>query len=179
MGKKMAIFIPTIIVFGILQTSLFPKMMILNVIPNLVLVMVCTIAYFFGSEDGLLFGIIGGLTLDVLTEYALGVNALFFAVTGFIVGFFPRKNFWDKMPIAFGIVLGAIVAEQITSYTLERIGMYLSGAVAGFSLQLGGVLLQRILPGLLYNGIVFLPIYFICKAVDRHIDRGKKLMTDF
>lgn len=179
MGKKLAIFIPTMIVFGILQTSLFPKMMILNVIPNLVLVTVCTIAYFFGSEDGLVFGIVGGLALDVLTEHALGVNALFFAVTGFVVGFFPRKNFWDKMPISMGIVMGAIFTENMAAYLLERISLYLSGTVPMFSINLGGFLIQKILPGLVYDVIVFLPIYFICRAVDRHIDRGKKLMADF
>ncbi len=179
MGKKLSIFIPLMLVFGILQTSLFPKMMILNAIPNLVFVTVCTIAYFFGSEDGLIFGVVGGLILDILTEYTLGINALLFAVTGFIIGFFPRKNFWDKMPIALAIVMGAIFSEQMLSYLLKRVGLYLSGTISAFSINLGGVLLQKVLPGLLYDVIVFLPIYFICRGVDRHIDRGKKLMADF
>lgn len=179
MGKKLAIFIPLMIVVGILQTSLFSKMMILNAMPNLVFVTVCTIAYFFGSEDGLLFGVVGGLTLDILTEYMLGTNALLFAITGFIIGFFPRKNFWDKLPIAFGIVMAAVFSEQMVAYFLERIGLYLSGAVPEFSLHLGGVLFQRVLPGLLYDAIIFLPIYFICRGVDRHMDKGKKFMADF
>ena len=105
MGKKFAIFIPIMLLFAVLQTSLFPKMMILGVIPNLVLVLVCTIAYFFGSEDGLLFGLVGGLLLDILTAHTLGANGLAFAITGFVVGFFPRKNFWYKFLIAFVNVL--------------------------------------------------------------------------
>ena len=51
MGKRMVIFVPLLILFAVLQTSMFPKMMILNVVPNVVLVTVCTIAYFFGSEE--------------------------------------------------------------------------------------------------------------------------------
>ena len=50
MGKKFAIFIPIMLLFAVLQTSLFPKMMILGVIPNLVLVLVCTIAYFLEAK---------------------------------------------------------------------------------------------------------------------------------
>ena len=179
MGKRMAIFVPILILFAVLQTSMFPKMMILNVIPNVVLVMVCTIAYFFGSEDGLGFGLIGGLLLDILTAYLLGVNAFSFAITGFIVGFFPRKNFWDKLPIALGIVSAAVFAEQMIQYFGERITKYLSGAIVEFSIHLGGFLLQRVLPGLLYDAIIFIPVYFLCRAVDRYVDRGKKMMEGF
>lgn len=179
MGKKCAIFIPLMLLFGILQTSLFPKMMILNSIPNVVLVLVCTIAYFFGSEDGLLFGVIGGLILDILTAYTLGGNALMFALAGFVVGFFPRKNFWDKLPIALGIALTAVVATQCIRYVLWRIGTYFSVGMQDFSLHLVGFLLQKALPGLVYNAIVFIPIYFICRAVDRHVEKGRQLMADF
>lgn len=179
MGKKCAVFIPLMILFGILQTSLFPHMRILNSIPNVVLVLVCTIAYFFGSEDGLLFGVIGGLTLDILTEYTLGNNALMFAIAGFVVGFFPRKNFWDKLPIALWIALTAVFAEQCISYVLWRIGTYFSVGMQDFSLNLAEFLLQRAVPGLLYNAIVFIPLYFICRGVDRSVEKGRQLMADF
>lgn len=179
MGKKCAVFIPLLILFGVLQTSLFPKMMILNTIPNVVLVFVCTIAYFFGSEDSLLFGVIGGLVLDILSAYTLGGNALLFALAGFIVGFFPRKNFWDKLPIALGIVLIAVLAQQSAEYILERIGTYFAGGMQDFSMHLGGFLLQKAVPGLLYDAIVFIPIYFICRAVDKSVEKGRQLMADF
>lgn len=179
MGKKLAIFTPLIILFGVLQTSLFPRMMILNAIPNVVFVLVCTVAYFFGSEDGMLFGVIGGITLDILTEYTLGGNALMFALTGFIVGFFPRKNFWDKLVIALGIVLIAVSAEQCIGYLLGRIGTYFSGGMQDFSINPSGFLFQKLLPGLLYDAIVFIPIYFICRSVDRHVEKGRQLMADF
>ena len=117
--------------------------------------------------------------MDILTAHTLGANGLAFAITGFVVGFFPRKNFWDKFLIAFGIVLVSVFAEQIVFYLLERISKYLSGAIVDFSMNVGGLLFQRVLPGLLYDTIVFLPIYFICRGVDRYIDKGKQMMEGF
>lgn len=179
MGKKCAIFIPLMVLLGILQTSLFPHMKILNTIPNVVLVLVCTIAYFFGSEDGLIFGVVGGITLDILTAYTLGGNALLFALAGFVVGFFPRKNFWDKLPIALGIAMAAVFITQSIGYVMSRIGVYFAGDMQDFSLALVSFWLQKAVPGLLYNAIVFIPLYFICRTVDRHVEKGRQLMADF
>ncbi len=179
MGRKMILFIPVVIVLAIVQTSIFPKMLIMNVMPEAVFVFVCTLAYFRGSWEGLFFGLIGGLCLDFIIGRSIGFYGLIYMTACFLAGHFPRKKFWDNCIIAGALCLTTVFLAGIVSYWIKKAALFFGMGMSGVEIKTALALKTVILPQLLYNCIIFLPVYFICKKIDEFWDKDKKLMAGF
>lgn len=180
MGKRLLFLIPVLIVLAVFQTSVFPHMLILDVIPDLVLVFVCVLSYFRGSSEGLIFGLIGGLLLDLMIGRTIGFYALFFMLLCFLIGFFPRNNFWENsfvtMIITMAIILGLIVPFDLILYWMKKISVFFAMGMRGSSIETGVALQTLIFPKLLYNSIVFIPVYLICRKIDKVWNKRRKLL---
>lgn len=75
-----------LVVTVLLQVAVFPRFGIADATPWVALVATAALGYRSGPESGLLFGFAAGLAVDLFLETPLGLSALAYSVTGYIVG---------------------------------------------------------------------------------------------
>ena len=85
-----------------IQSTLLTKVTILGVIPQLLFVVVVSLAYLEGEVMGVVVGFFGGLFQDLLLpESILGLTALVYTMTGYAVGTFrsyvPSQSVWTPV----------------------------------------------------------------------------------
>lgn len=96
---KNIVFAILVIISYLVQTTYADALSMGNIVPNLVVIIVCMYGLLKGRRAGLIFGFCTGLFLDVFNGYGnvLGINALLYMYVGFINGFFNEiiyiKNF--------------------------------------------------------------------------------------
>lgn len=95
------------------QSTLLTKVTILGVIPQLLFVVVISLAYLEGEKVGVVVGFSGGLLQDFLLPQSItGLTALVYVLVAYAVGslrhFAPSTSVW--MPV-FAVALASAVAE--------------------------------------------------------------------
>jgi len=75
-----------IVVIVVLQTTLFSRLRIAGVAPELGLLIAVAIAYREGPVVGAVVGFVTGLAMDCFLATPFGLSALAFALTGYTVG---------------------------------------------------------------------------------------------
>ena len=75
-----------VVLFAIVQVTVFTHLRILGVVPDLGLVLAVAIAYRSGPEAGALTGFAAGLCYDIFLETPLGLSALSYALTAYAIG---------------------------------------------------------------------------------------------
>lgn len=96
-----------------LQSTLLARLTLLGVIPQLVLVVVVSLAFLDGPRVGLIVGFAGGLLQDLLLPQSIiGLTALVYTLVGFGVGslrqFAPGDSVWTPV---LAVALASAVAE--------------------------------------------------------------------
>lgn len=75
-----------LVVTVLLQVAVFPRFAIADATPWVALVATAALGYRSGPESGLLFGFAAGLAVDLFLETPLGLSALAYSITGYVVG---------------------------------------------------------------------------------------------
>ena len=106
-----------------IQSTLLTKVTILGVIPQLLFVVVVSLAYLEGEVMGVVVGFFGGLFQDLLLpESILGLTALVYTLAGYAVGTFrsyvPSQSVWTPV---ITVAFASVAAEG--SYALLAIMM--------------------------------------------------------
>jgi rod shape-determining protein MreD len=176
MKKKIIIYSIIIIIFTLLQTTIFNYIRIFSVKPELLLIFVCVISYFRGSKEGMVIGLITGLLGDLLGGAVIGFYGLIYMYAGFIVGSINRKMLWDNLIIVMIITIIISMPFEYLTYLLSKFGYYVSGKTDSMRLEFGTVFVKLILPQTLYNIILLPLIYLICTMVDKFLNKDKGMM---
>jgi rod shape-determining protein MreD len=128
---RMGLFVVLIV---IAQTAVFPHLRIAGVAPSLGVVATVAVAYREGPEAGALFGFVTGLAIDLFLRTPLGLSALSWALTGYVVGVVQgallRSARWVAIALgglggllggALFVLVGALVGQEqlITNRTIR------------------------------------------------------------
>jgi rod shape-determining protein MreD len=70
----------------ILQTTVVPHLAIFRVVPDLLMVVVISLALIEGPSHGALAGFMGGLLRDLFVDAPTGLSALSYVTVGYVVG---------------------------------------------------------------------------------------------
>jgi rod shape-determining protein MreD len=94
----------------VLQTTVFPHLRVFDAAPDLLLVATAAMAYEEGAERGAIFGFVGGLAIDLFLASPVGLSALSFALTGYLLGVFQGGFVRDTKLLApvLGFVAGLV-----------------------------------------------------------------------
>lgn len=93
----------------VLQVSFLPHFKIYNVIPNLFLLILVSWAILRQYQQAYIWGLLGGLFLDLNSQILFGINTLSFLISTFAI-FFIIKNFVNINNLISKIILVFLVS---------------------------------------------------------------------
>lgn len=147
-------FLPTaaaLVIAVLLQVAIAPHIAVGGVVPNLLLLVVITLALIEGRTAGAAAGFAAGLLFDLLAGSAIGAAALVFTVTGYLAGSLQENMFAEGWLMPPTVVFVASLSTEIA----YAIVLSLVGAGSPFWTSFWSV----ILPAAVYNGALALLLY--------------------
>lgn len=155
MRHKLIISILMLSIVGLMQSTLLYPISLRGVKPDLVLLIVVAWSLLRGTEEGMLWGFVGGVILDLLSGTPFGMCILAMVATCFLVslgkvGFFPTH---------ITLPLLAMCVATITYYLLS---LFLLRAVAS-PVAWRETVVRIVLPATLLNGLCMPLIYGIMR----------------
>lgn len=161
-AKKVIIIGIFVIIGFLLQTSIFPFFSLSGVVPNIILLLVVSIAMINGSVSAMIVGFICGLLIDIMYGGLLGVYAFLYMFLGYINGYFHVVFFAQKGPLPLILVFINDFIYNLIIYFI----FFLPQKKVHFLFYLK----KNILPELIYTTVisiimyqVFLKIYGLTK----------------
>ena len=82
----------------LLQTTVFHKLALANVVPNLLLILTVCYSYMRGRTSGEVIGLVCGLMLDMMYGSVIGLYAFIFMTIGFLCGYCQKIYFCGCVP---------------------------------------------------------------------------------
>ncbi len=96
----------SILICFLLQTSVFEHIKLAGVKPNILIILVASVAVMRGSKEGMWIGFFSGLLLDMFYGSYYGIFAFIYMFSGYCCGFFNRIYYQED--IALPLLLIAI-----------------------------------------------------------------------
>ncbi len=102
--KRLIVYTLEIIILFVIQSATFHYFQLANIMPNLLLILVVSIAYMRGRLSGMMVGFFSGLMVDLIYgTHIIGLYALLYLVIGYLMGYTNRiySNDDYTLPIVF------------------------------------------------------------------------------
>jgi rod shape-determining protein MreD len=136
---------------ALLQASLPPWPLLLELKPDLVLLVVVCWAMLHGSMEGMLWGFVGGLAVDLLSGGPFGEHMLVFTLLGFLLGMGDRSLFRGN---PFLTIAGAALGSVAAGTLLLGLQTLMLGQADWWQAYQ-----QVVLPAAALNSLVAIPVY--------------------
>jgi len=134
----------------ILQSTLFARLTVAGMKPDLVLVFVIIFALLRGSGEGAAAGFIGGLLQDLMFGQNIGMNTLSKMVTGYAVGVLERKIYKENLLIPLGVLFAGTFLNETFLYFLRFVSQG-SGTAGAYAEGYFAFVRSVIFPTAVYN----------------------------
>jgi rod shape-determining protein MreD len=145
-----------VFVAAVLQVSVFNSVTILGGTPDLLLVTLCAVALLRGSVFGAACGFFAGLVVDTATLETMGVTALLLTLAGYWIGRYGETTGRGRHAPVLSVGVVTI---------LYSIGALLIRFLLGESDSPRAVLLDALPPTLLFNLLLAIPVYLVCRWI--------------
>lgn len=154
-----------IFVCFLLQSSVFTRLDLGGITPNLLIVLTASFGFMRGEKEGLLIGFICGLLMDIFFAEYMGIYALIYMYIGFFNGKFKKIFYPDdiKLPITL-IIFSDLVYGLVC---------YLSFLLRG-KFHFVYYLLHIILPEIVYTIIITIALYPLILMINKKLDNYEK-----
>lgn len=165
-AKKIIIIGILVIISFLLQTSVFPFFTLFGTVPNIILLLVVSIAVMNGSTSAMIVGFICGLLIDIMYGGVVGVYAFFYMFLGYINGYFHVLFFAEASFLPLILVFINDFIYNILIYLI----FFLPQKKWNFLFYLK----KNILPELIYTTVISLIMYQIFLKTYELTKRKKK-----
>lgn len=157
-----------------LQSNLFTWFTIAGVMPNLYVILILFIGLFAKKKIGLIFGLLGGLYLDILLSKVVGISALGFAIIG-ILGEIFAKNFAkdSRLTIMLMVVGSTLIYENITYFA--------NTFIAGNQIEVLAFI-RIVVIEIIFNSLLTIILYPLIKKLGYKLEEtfeDKKVLTRY
>jgi rod shape-determining protein MreD len=149
-------------VAAIVQVSIVSSITLIGGRPDLVLLTLVSVALLRGAVTGAVAGFCVGLVVDTANLETLGLTSLLLTVAGYWIGRYGETTGRDRAHAPFVSV--AVVT------VLYAFGTLVLHFVLGEHAPARIVLLERLPPEVLFNLLLTLPVYALCRRVIRPTD---------
>ena len=153
-----------IFVASILQVTLFSSVEILVGTPDVVLLTMMAIALLRGSIYGASAGFAAGLIVDTANLATLGVTSLLLTIAGYWIGRYGETTGRDRTHAPF-------VSVAVVTF-LYSLGALILHYMLGDNVSASRVLLDAFPFELIFNLILTLPVYALCRRLFRRAPTG-------
>lgn len=144
-----AIGIPLMALLAILQSTVFGAFRLLDGAPDLVLIAVVSWGQTGRTREALVFALVGGLSMDLLSGAPFGLTALGLIVIAYLVSRLEGR-FWEaNFLLPLGIMVGAVV--------IYHANLFLAAAATGRPVDLDVALTRVFLPSAVLDVLLALP----------------------
>ena len=157
------LYIPLLAVVALLQATVAPHVVILGARPDLMLLTVVSWTVLRGMREGVVWGFAGGLCLDLFSGGPFGLSALVLVAISFLSGLGETTIYRGR------IVLPVVVALAATPiHGFLYLGLLY---ITGHSVYWLDTLLRVMLPSMIFNGLLIIPIYALLQWLHRRTGR--------
>lgn len=156
----------SVILFALLQCSVFPMIYLISTTPNLLLGLTISFAIMWGQRTGMFAGALCGLVLDLFNGTGLGVYVLIYVLFGYVGGWMNKTFFPEdiKLPLA-SIAIG----DLLYGLCIYFVFFLLQG-----DFQFMHYLISVILPETIFTVVVMLVLYPIILKIHGKILESEK-----
>ncbi len=149
------------LLFFLLQSTLANYIEIAGISPNLLIILIVSVAFFSGKTAGMLTGFFCGLLVDLFFSDILGFYSMVYMLTGYVCGIFQKKvlEFDYKLPL---LLIGA--ADLTTSMIV-----YWCLFLMRRRFNAGYYLVHITLPEIVYTVFIAVILYRILYAIHQRL----------
>jgi rod shape-determining protein MreD len=156
-----------LVILALLQVTVVPRVPLLNVYPDLVLLAVLAWTMVRGVREGAIEAFVGGIMLDLLSSQPLGSHALALILTVIPTGLLGEPVYRGNLAFP---VLGAFLATFLYNGIL-----LLMSRLFGEAVNWGNTLWRIVLPLALVQSILMPLTYWLVDRLDRRLDRRMRI----
>ena len=146
-------------VAAIVQVTLLSQIDVFHGAPDLVLVTLVSIALLRGTIFGAIAGFAVGFVVDTATLQTLGVTSLLLTIAGYWIGRYGETTGRDRTHAPF-------VSVAVVTF-LYSLGALILHYMLGDNVSASRVLLDAFPFELIFNLILTLPVYALCRRLFR------------
>lgn len=158
------VFIEVIIAY-ILQTAVFTDFQMAGVVPDVMIIVICAVAYMKGRIPGTITGFFCGLLVDCTYGNVIGLFAFMYATVGNFCGYANKIYDRDDYTMPF-ILIG--LSEFVYNLLYFVFFMVLNG-----KLNIGWYMVKYIFPKIIYTVFVALLFYRLLNMQNNFFDKRK------
>jgi rod shape-determining protein MreD len=151
-------------VAAIVQVTLLSQIDVFHGAPDLVLVTLVSIALLRGTIFGAIAGFAVGFVVDTATLQTLGVTSLLLTIAGYWIGRYGETTGRDRTHAPF-------VSVAVVTF-LYSLGALILHYMLGDNVSASRVLLDAFPFELIFNLILTLPVYALCRRLFRRAPTG-------
>jgi rod shape-determining protein MreD len=152
-----------LLTLGLVQSTVVPRIYLLGVHPDLMLVVVTSWSLLRGWQEGMLWALIGGVIMDVLSGAPFGVYTLSLLLAAFLAGLGQRNVF------RFDLLIPVLVIPVVSLvYNLSLLALL---SLLRWPVDWRQSVTRIILPSLVVNSLFMPIIYLPLRALDRRTRR--------
>lgn len=148
---RVALVLIQLLLCFLLQSTVMPALSLAGVVPDLLLILVITVAYTRGSISGMLTGLLAGLLTDACFGDFVGLCALFYLCIGYVAGY--SKKIYDERDYVLPMLM--IAAGEF----LYTFAYYVAHFLLRSRTELGYYFLHMILPRIVYTVLAAAVLY--------------------
>lgn len=148
----------------VLQTTLFARIRLFGVVPDLCFLTLILIAYFCGREVGAITGIAAGFAVEALGSVGISLLPVIYLFCGYICGHFTRAIYPKRILSYLTVAAVAIPARMAVTFVYICINYS--------TIHIPELLLHILLPEAAVNLIFALILYFPVKWVCGFMSKG-------
>lgn len=157
MGNYLSI--PILALAAVVQATFVPQIRLLGGGPDLVFLIVLAWSINIRLDGGVTWAFVGGILQDLFSAAPTGTSAVGLIMVVFAVNQLARQVQRVGIVLLLGLALAGTLFHQLT--------MILLLGLLGFRVDLIGDLSDVVLPTMLYNLILILPVYWIMRRIQR------------
>lgn len=160
--KRRAVTLVIIIVCFLLQSTIFSKLKIGSISPNLLIIVTASFGFMRGQKSGMYVGLVCGLFIDLFWDGSLGFHMFLFVLIGYFNGCFTRLFYYDDIKLPIGLIAASELIYGTAIYFFRYI---LQG-----EFSFGTHLIHLIIPELVYTILVTLVLYQIILHINKRLE---------
>lgn len=164
--KRILANISIMILFFVMQISVFPFIPFLSASPNFILLIVFSLSFINGKKEGMLYGLIAGMFMDLFYSMPFGYFILFFTVIAYFNGILSLHFHEDFIWIPLLMCFLNMILYNLYIYVF----VFLIRAKFDISYYFSNIMLPEVIITL----VLTLFIYRLLLAYNKFLDENSK-----